>query len=68
MHLEILFPVPMKEGKAARGEKDQIKGEQHVLEEIKSAYREGRTAAEETNGICPLSVLFRLRRWELGLQ
>lgn len=58
----------MKEGKATREEKDQIKGEQHVLEEIKSAYGEGRTAAEETNGICPLSVLFRLLRWELGLR
>lgn len=45
-----------------------MKGEQHVLEEIKSACGEGRTAAEETNGISALSALFRWLRWELSRQ
>lgn len=35
--LEAVLAVPMQEGKARRGGKDQLQGERRVLEEIESA-------------------------------
>jgi len=54
----------VREGKAAQGEQGQVKGEQRGLEES----GEGGTATEKATGICPLSLLFRLLHWELGLR